>query len=54
MIEASSKNEIEILGDKIGEKCGEELEVNIQKLKNMRLLLLNIPEDVTCIKELEV
>ena len=45
IIEASSKNEIEALGDKIGGKCGE-LEVNIHKL-NPRLVLLNIPEDIT-------
>jgi hypothetical protein len=47
MIETSSKNEIETLGEKIGEKCGEELEVNIQKLRNPRLVLLNIPDDIT-------
>jgi hypothetical protein len=47
MIQASSKNEIETVGDKIGEKCGEELEVNIKKLRNTRLVLLNIPEDIT-------
>jgi hypothetical protein len=47
MIQASSKNEIETLGEKIGEKCGEELEVNIQKLRNLRLDLLNIPDDIT-------
>jgi hypothetical protein len=35
------------LGEKIGENCGEELEVNIQKLRKPRLVLLNIPEDIT-------
>jgi hypothetical protein len=47
IIEASSKSEIETQGEKIGEKYGEELEVNIQKLKNPRLFLLNMPEDIT-------
>jgi len=47
VIEASSKNEIVTLGDKIGEKCGGELDVTIQKLRNPRLVLLNIPEDIT-------
>jgi hypothetical protein len=42
MIEASSKDKIEALGDKIWEKCGEELEANIQKLRNPRLDLLNL------------
>jgi hypothetical protein len=35
MIEASSKNEVKTLGDKIGENCAE-LEVHIQKIKNAR------------------
>jgi hypothetical protein len=47
MIEASSKKEIDILGEKIGEKCGEELEVQVQKLGNQRLDPNNIPEDIT-------
>ena len=47
MIEASSKNEILTLGNKIGGKCGVELHVTIQKLRNPRLVLLNIPEDIT-------
>jgi hypothetical protein len=47
MIEPSSKNEIEALGNKIEETCGVELEVNIQKRRNPRLVLLSIPEDVT-------
>jgi len=47
MIEARSKNEIETLEEKIGEKRGEELEVNIQKLRNRSLFLFDIPEDIT-------
>jgi hypothetical protein len=47
IIAASSKKETEALGEKIWEKCGEELEVNIQKLRDPRLVLLNIPEDIT-------
>jgi hypothetical protein len=47
MIEASSKNEIETLAEKIGEKCGGLLDVTIQKLRKPRLVLLNIPEDIT-------
>jgi hypothetical protein len=47
MIVASSKDEIETLGEKIGEKYGEELEVNIQKFINPKLVLINIPDDIT-------
>ena len=47
LIEAGSKKEIEALGEKIQERCGEELEINIQKLLNTRLVMLNIPSDIT-------
>ena len=47
MIEASSTNEIEALGNKIEETCGEKHEVNIQKRRIPRLVLLSIPEDIT-------
>ena len=46
-IEAASKKEIETLGEKIGEQCGNELEVKVQRLRNPRLVLLNIPDDTT-------
>jgi hypothetical protein len=47
MIETSSENEIEALGNKIEETCGVEREVNIKKRRNPRLVLLSISEDVT-------
>jgi hypothetical protein len=47
MLEATSKKDIETPGEKIEEKCGKELEVTIQKLRNPRLVLLNIPDDIT-------
>jgi len=47
MIDASSRNEIEALGNKIEETCGEKHEVNIQKRRIPRLVLLSIPEDIT-------
>jgi hypothetical protein len=47
IIEAGSKKEIETLGEKIVEQCGEELEVKIQTLRNPRLVLLGIPDDTT-------
>jgi len=46
MIEVNSKKDIEILGNKIEETCGAELEVNIQKRRNPRLVLLSIPEGI--------
>jgi hypothetical protein len=47
MVQANSKNKIEALGKKIEERCGGVLEVNIQKRRNPRLVLLSIPEDIT-------
>ena len=47
IIEAASKKEIETLGAKIREQCGNELEVKVQRLRNPRLVLLNIPDDTT-------
>jgi len=46
-IEAGSKREIEKLGEQIGENCGEELEVRINRLRNPRLVLLGIPQETT-------
>ena len=46
MTETSTKKEIENLQDEIREKS-DELDVNIQKLRNPRLVLFNIPEDIT-------
>ena len=47
LVEAGSNMEIEVLGEKIQERCGEEMETNIQKLRNPRIVMLNIPSDVT-------
>ena len=47
IIEAGSKDEIEKLGEHIVEKCGNELEIKIQRLRNPRLVMLSIPEEVT-------
>ena len=47
LIEAGSKREIEALGEKKQERCGEQLEINIQKLRNPRLIILNIPNVIT-------
>lgn len=46
MIEANTKTEIEILGNKIEQTCGAELEVNILRRRNPRIVLLNIPEGI--------
>jgi hypothetical protein len=46
MIETSSGKGMEKIGDEIKANC-EELEVNIQQLRKPRLVLLNIPEEIT-------
>ena len=47
MIEAGSKEERARIRDSITEKCGTELVAKVQELRNPRLVLYNIPEDVT-------
>jgi hypothetical protein len=47
LIEACSKNEIDILGDKIRVECADTLEVNMQKLRKPRMIILNTPTEIT-------
>jgi hypothetical protein len=46
MIEASSKQDIEALGNKIEETCGTELEVSILKRRKPTLVLIGTPEEI--------
>ena len=47
LIETNSKEEIAALGKVINVKCGDKLEANFQKLRNPRLVIINIPEDIS-------
>jgi hypothetical protein len=47
LIQAGSKEEIERIRNSITDKCGEEMEAKVHDLRNPRLVLYNIPEDVT-------
>jgi hypothetical protein len=47
LIEADTKEEIEILNSQIRDKCGDHLEANIQKRRNPRLIIYNIPDDLS-------
>ena len=47
LIEAGSKEEIERISTNITEKCGREFEAKVQELRNPRLVIYNIPEDIT-------
>jgi hypothetical protein len=47
LIEAGSKEEIEIIRDSITEKCGKELTAKVQELRNPRVVTYNIPGDIT-------
>ena len=46
-IETNSKEEIEALLKVIYVKCGDKLEANIHKLRNTRLVIINILEDIS-------
>jgi hypothetical protein len=46
-IETGSKEEIETLQRDINAKCGDKVTVNVHKLRNPRLVIYNIPEDIS-------
>jgi hypothetical protein len=46
LIEADSKEEMELLNSQPHEKCGDQLEINIQKRRNPRLIIYNVPRAV--------
>jgi len=46
IIEVGSKKDMELLEEGIRERCGEELETNIQKPRKPRLVILNIPDEI--------
>jgi len=43
LIEADSKDENEILNSQIWDKCRDQLEINVQKRRNPRLIIHNVP-----------
>jgi len=47
LIETDGKGELEILNSQIHDKCGSQLEINIHKRKNPRLIIYNVPETLT-------
>jgi len=47
LIETNTKQEIEVLEKDINTKCGGELEANVHKLRKPRLVVYNIPEDIS-------
>jgi len=47
LIESERKNDLEEVCKKINEVCGEELESYMPTLKSPRLIVLNVPEDIT-------
>ena len=54
LIETGSKNEMNLLGDKIREECAETLVVNMQTLRKPRMIILNTPTEVTPENFLEI
>jgi hypothetical protein len=46
-IEAQNKEDVEKLTKDIKEKCGDKLTVSVRKLRNPRLVIYDIPEDIT-------
>ena len=46
-IEGGNKDDIDKLTKDINENCGDKLTVSVQKLRNPRLVIYDIPEDIT-------
>jgi hypothetical protein len=47
LIEADTENDIQALQNQIRDKCGDRLETNVQKRRNPRLIIYNVPEETT-------
>ena len=47
LIETSSREELKVIEKNIKEKCGDKLEVNAHKMRSPRMVILNIPEDIS-------
>jgi hypothetical protein len=47
LIESEQKSELEDVCKKINEVCGEELESYMPTLRNSRIIVFNVPEDIT-------
>jgi len=44
VVEADSKEDIKTLNSQIRDICGDELEINVQKRRNPRLIMYNVPD----------
>jgi len=47
LIEAGTSEEIKLLSSSIRDKCREDLEVTIPKLRKPRMIIHNVPQDIT-------
>jgi len=46
LLETGSKEEIGKISTTVTETCGKELQAKVQELRNSRLVIYNIPEDI--------
>jgi hypothetical protein len=47
IIATNSKEELEVLENEIQDKCGDELNVQVYSLRKPRVIILNVPEDIS-------
>ena len=47
LIETDTENDIQALQNQIRDKCGDRLETNVQKRRNPRLIIYNVPDETT-------
>jgi hypothetical protein len=46
LIETGTSEETNLLSSSIGDKCGNDLEVTVPKLRNRRMVIHNVPQDI--------
>jgi hypothetical protein len=47
LMEADTENDIQAIQNQIRDKCGDRLETKVQKRRKPRLIIYNIPEEIT-------
>ena len=47
LIEADTEEDIQVLKDQITRKCGDKLETHVQKRRKPRMIIFNVPDEIT-------
>ena len=53
LIESTNKTEMDIICKNINEKCGAEVEANVSKPRNPRIIIFNVPDEIIMENDIE-